>query len=214
MKKPILVGMIAVMLFLPGPAAWAIMIVPPPHGCITISEGVGSSPDGMSVDVSQLTDMADTPAVSHLAEFGSVTATLTGSNSIIGFLASGTRYVQLLEPGSIVVSDVVKLVAADVAAAADHYIQEFTVSFYSQGYADGSLTFADLVALSAGSPTLVETVDQQDVSGGTVLNTVSAFKLYVKSDVEFSHNPLPGTLVLLGSGLMGLIIMGWRKKQK
>jgi hypothetical protein len=166
----------------------------------------------MSVDVSQLTGIADTPAVNHMAEFGSVTATLTNSNGGIGFLGLGTRYVQLLEPGN-TVSDVVQLVAEAVALADGHYIQTFTVSFYSRGYADGSLTFADLVAFSAGSPTLVETGDQQDVSGGTLLNTVSAFKLYVKSDVEFSENPLPGTLVLVGSGLMGLIILGWRKKR-
>ncbi|MGB8992479.1 MAG: hypothetical protein WCD80_10520 [Desulfobaccales bacterium] len=209
MKKPLLVGMIAAMLCLPGSAAWAFELVPAPHGYITICEG----PDGMSVDVSQLTGIADTPAINQMAEFGSATATLTGSNAGIGFLAPGTRYVQLLESGNSVVSDIVQLVAEAVALADDHFIQTFTVSFYSKGYADGSLTFADLVAVSAGFPTLVETVDQQDVSAVTLLNTVSAFKLSVCSDVEFSENPLPGTLVLLGSGLLGLLVLGWRKKQ-
>jgi hypothetical protein len=208
MKKSFLVGMIAAMLCLPGPAAWAIALIPHPHGYITICEGVSSSPDGMSVDVGQLTGIADTPVVNQMAEFGSVTATLTGSYAGIGFLALGSRYVQLLEPGN-TVSDVVQLVAEAVAPADGHYIQTFTVSFYSQGYAG----FADLVAFSAGSPTLIETGDQQDVSGVTLLNTVSAFNLSVCSDIEFSQNPLPGTVVLLGSGLMGLIILGWRKKR-
>ncbi len=211
MKKPFLVGMIAAMLFLPGSAAWAIMLVPA-HGYITISEGVSSSPDGMSVDVSQLTGVVDAPVVNRDNEFGSVTATLTNSNDNIGFLAPGTRYVQLLEPGN-TVSDVVKLVAATIAPADGHYIQTFTVSFYSQGYSDDSLTFADLLTASAGSPTLIETGDQQDVSGVTLLNTLSAFKLSVKSDVEFSESPVPGTVVLLGSGLLGLLVLGWRKKR-
>jgi hypothetical protein len=172
----------------------------------------------MVVDISHLTGIADTPAVNKMAEFGSVTATLTGSNSDIGFLPPDTRYVQLLEPGNSVVSDVVKLEAGAVAAADDHFIQAFTVSFYSQGYA----SFADLVTASAGSPTLIETGDQQDVSGADLLNTAPAFNLYVTYDpsetyepIILSHAiPLPGTVVLLGSGLLGLVGLGRRKRQR
>ena len=213
MKKTFLMGMIAAMLFLPGPEAWAFVLFSAPHGYITIYDGVSPSPDGMSVDVGHLIGIADTPAVNEMAEFGSATATLTGSNADIGFLAPGTRYVQLLEPGNAVVSDVVKLVAADVAPADDHFIQTFTVSFYSQGYSYDSISFDDLITASAGSPTLTETGDQQDVSGVNLLNTAFAFKVLVKSDIEFSENPLPGTLVLMGSGLLGLIGLSWRRKQ-
>ena len=204
--------MIAAMLCLPGSAAWAIPINLAFHGYITMYESVTPGDDGMDVGVSNLTGISGTATVTTLAEYGSVSAILTCSINN-GFLAPGTRYVQLLESGNSVVSDVVKLAAEDVAPADEHFIQTFTVSFYSQGYADGSLTFADLIGFSAGSPTLIETGDQQDVSGVSLLNTISAFHLYVKSDVEFNEIPLPGTVVLLGSGLMGLIIMGWRKKR-
>jgi hypothetical protein len=221
MKKPLLVVLMAAMLFLPGSAAWARTELLP-HGYLTMYESV--SPDGswVEADVSHLTGIADTPVVNQIAEFGSVTATLTGSDNSTGFLVLGTRYLQLLELGNPdVVSDVVKLVANPVAYSDGRYIQTFTVGFYADGYSDGEINFAALVAAAAGSPTLGETGDQQDVSGADLLNTAPAFNLYVTYDPSETFEPiilsreipLPGTLVLLGSALLGLIVMGWQKKQ-
>jgi hypothetical protein len=219
MKKPLLACMTVAILLLAGSSAWALALLPS-HGCLTMSETVSPGSDGwVEVDISYLTGIMDNPAVDQQAEFGSVMATLTGSDSSIGFLVLGTRYLQLLEPGSLdVVSDVVKLVANPVAYSDGRYTQTFSVSFYSSGLPD----FATLLADSTGSPQVGLTGDLQDLSVATLLNTDSAFNLYVNSrsgeilepSLTFCPIPLPGTLLLVGSGLLGLVGLGWRKRQR
>ena len=40
------------------------------------------------------------------------------------------------------------------------------------------------------------------------------YQTYSGQDYPVGHAPLPGTLTLLGSGLAGLGLIGWRKRKK
>jgi len=43
---------------------------------------------------------------------------------------------------------------------------------------------------------------------------VISHQIYSGQNYPVGHAPLPGTLTLLGSGLAGLGLMGWRKRKK
>ena len=49
-------------------------------------------------------------------------------------------------------------------------------------------------------------------SGGTTTRQIYPAPNYSGQDI--GHAPLPGTLTLLGSGLAGLGLIGWRKRKK
>jgi hypothetical protein len=51
-------------------------------------------------------------------------------------------------------------------------------------------------------------------SGGTTTRQIYPGPNYSGQDNHVGHAPLPGTLTLVGSGLAGLGLMGWRKRKK
>jgi hypothetical protein len=203
MKKASLICVCAAMLVLSGSAAWAVLALPT-HGYITITDCDSPGSDWTSVDLTHLTGISSSLGTPG-AESGIASGILT-STSNAGFLVPGTRYIRLMEPNNIDVSDVVKLEAGSVDHPDSSYSQSFTISFYSDGY----VSFSDYITASVGYPAITETGNLQDVSGDTLLNTNDAFGLFVKSEV--CENPLPGTLLLLGSALIGLAGCRMRKR--
>ncbi|MFI5330513.1 MAG: PEP-CTERM sorting domain-containing protein [Desulfobaccales bacterium] len=85
----------------------------------------------------------------------------------------------------------------------------FNIWFESDGYA----TFAtDLANLSGTLYYAAETGDWQGIPGIAGKSWDNILEINVKSDVAPSAVPVPASVLLLGSGLLGLVGFGWRKR--
>jgi hypothetical protein len=51
-------------------------------------------------------------------------------------------------------------------------------------------------------------------SGGTTSSQIYPASSYAAQDFHGSHAPIPGTLLLVGSGLAGLGLLRWKKGSK
>jgi hypothetical protein len=85
----------------------------------------------------------------------------------------------------------------------------FKIWFESDGYA----TFAtDLANLSGTKYYAAETGNWQGIPGIAGKSWDNILEINVRSDVNSPAVPLPPTVLLLGSGLLGLVGLGWRRK--
>jgi hypothetical protein len=50
--------------------------------------------------------------------------------------------------------------------------------------------------------------------GGTTTHQISSGPSYSGQDVHVGHAPLPGTLLLVGTGLAGLGLLRWKNRAK
>ncbi len=117
-------------------------------------------------------------------------------------VAAGTHSVILTEPATDVNgpnSDFITLFVSAITPA-------FSLTFESDTYP----TFAaDVAALPAGTPTLPENGNIQDVS--SLLGTSGAFTITIQSDFASPEVPEPGTILLLAVGMIACGIGAWRR---
>jgi hypothetical protein len=136
-----------------------------------------------------------------LAEFADVTGSLRPATSPAP-LVVGTRFVQLLEPAvdpfGPRVSDIIRLVASAIGADAGGQFQRETITFWS----DGAVGFDAALALSAGSPTLLETGGPQDITALLGIGfPAQNLQVIVQSDIGGPEVPKPTTLSLAAIGV-------------
>jgi hypothetical protein len=85
----------------------------------------------------------------------------------------------------------------------------FTLTFSSNVEGDGMNSLGFVNSDTTTSVMIVENGDWQEISGLLGIGTVTLMQ--VRSDVPV---PLPPTALLLGTGLLGLGAMGWKRRKK
>jgi hypothetical protein len=234
MKKIIMLAGILAVLALP---AMALAQAAPPegtHGYFTISDLTeGSIPtvvNATNVANTTFATPAGTPFQGN--EYITVTGVLTGVAGGADFLHQGERAVILTEPGTTIASDVIILTASPVTQQSPGsaiYTQTYTFQFASDTASVFTAWLGIAQGLSGsgnGFTTFAETGLFQDVSQdlpaggvGGGLDAEDAFStvfgstidgVQVRSDVEV---PLPPSVLLMGSGLLGLGLVGWRRRK-
>lgn len=188
MKKAFLVWITAAILVLAGSAAWAV----PTINIYDLGEG-----DPVVTDTGfPSIPLISNPVVVLDEEFATVAGLLTSN-----FIAAGSYAVKMLEPASEGggVSDFATLT---VLPRIDSLAQGFLLTFWSDG-ADGfNIALAAFNCLFPDATAIDE--------NGTLQNlfTFGGLTVNAQSDVV----PLPGSLLLLGGGLVGLALLGRRYK--
>ena len=202
MRRVLIVWGIAALLVLTGVPAWAQN-----HGPINIIESIPEGP--ISFTGTNLNNVANL-TMSPGNEFVTVSGTLTAA----GFLPTGPnntpRFIEvgLLEPNNGAVSDLIDLMVNPVVVnpTTGAQSQDFQILFFSDS--TNELTIFPPTTL----PAVTETGALQDISGANLLNTGGAFTVKVLSDI--SEIPIPPTVLLLGSGLLGLMGLGRKRMNR
>src|SRR5262245_20645531 len=138
------------------------------------------------------------------------TGTITGTVTAPGFLPTNPNNtarsieVGLTEPNNGAISDLVDLDVDPVVIQAGAQSQGFRIRFFSDSPNEPA------IFPPPNLPTLVETGGLQDLS--LLLNTGGALTVRVAS--EISEVPMPPTALLVGSGLLSLAGLGWRRRNK
>jgi hypothetical protein len=210
MKKALLIWATAVILVLTGSVAWATPFIP---GSVTFSEGVPTEGVAfLSIAIPQPLGAGQLSITSFSTESGSVHG-IVGTGLLV---VPGTRAVLFTGIGDLPVSTNAGVVNlsdyAIVTVASDG--KSFDLLFES----NGSSTFTSNLSLIPATNTpgtytsiIAETGDFQDIGGdliaGTVilgLNVDELTSVSFRSDLDVVV-PLPPSLLLMGSGLLGLV---------
>lgn len=177
MKKAFLVWVTAAMLVLAGSTAWAVPILPP---SIQIADLLDGSAPGVATAYFTGSNSVDQPIFAN---------ELVNISGFVSGLGTFTEGVVMLEFAGGPVSDF---------AVLSSLCGNFNLTFMSDG-APGYLLALRLFNLVYRDPfSVVETGDYQ-----TLFPDV-ACKLLVQAKSDVSTVPLPPSLLLLGSGLLGL----------
>lgn len=218
MKKVLVAMVAAALLLLAGSAAWGQVFTP---GTITIDDRT----DTLSVSITQ--------ASSGIIEaYGPVGESLSFSGSLfVGgpLLTPGSRMVVLTGVGDPLISGIPVSDFALVFSFTDGFVGNFfsdpdasspaaTIKAFVDAYND------DLAMVTAAGGTvsyIPETGDFQGIGGDTItlpggetvpgLNIDKLCNFRVASDT--SEVPLPGSALLFGSGLLGLVPAWWLRRQ-
>lgn len=142
------------------------------------------------------------------AEYAKVTGTIAKDS-----LSAGTFGVELLECVGGPVSDFATLtIGSSYFSLGDGFqnVRDFTLTFYSDE-ATGFSTALQNFECNVNYCTLVENGTAQDVTS-QLHGTTTGLTISLQSDVETSAVPIPPSALLLGSALLGLVGIGWRKR--
>jgi hypothetical protein len=109
-------------------------------------------------------------------------------------------------------SDFVTLTAFDPQVDASGLVQLFELFFQSEGAPGFDVNV--LAVQATGAPEIFSTGEFQDVSGATLLNTEPVLTILIGSE-GFAPNaiPEPGTIMLFGSGLLGVVALRFVRRE-
>jgi hypothetical protein len=182
MRRTVLVIVTAAMLLLAGSAAWAATI-----NICDLGEG---APVVTTTGFTSL-PLIDNPIIVTANEFANITGTLFGN-----FINAGAYGIKMLEPawegGG--VSDIATLIVSPVIPFIN--TQPFNLTFMSDGACGFDLALAAFNLAFPSAPCLVET--------GTLQTLFTCGGLVVNAQSDVAVVPLPGSLLLLGTALLGL----------
>ena len=161
------------------------------------------------ISISDLTDGNPTVTASGISNYNAALcpefAEITG-NVLSDSLHSGTYGVELLECLNGPVSDF-----AELTIGYNNFgSRSIDLTFYSDG-AQGFSTALQDFECNVSYCTLVENGTAQDVTS-QLHGTTTGLTISLQSDVETSAVPIPPSALLLGSALLGLVGIGWRKR--
>ncbi|MFA5110653.1 MAG: PEP-CTERM sorting domain-containing protein [Desulfobaccales bacterium] len=193
MKKAVLMWMTAVLLVLGASAAGAIPVI--------YIDDLGEGAPVVTSSGFPSIPLISNPIVATLDEFANITGVLTSN-----FIAAGAYGFEMLDPASEGggVSDFFTLLVSPVIRIPfDGSTQAINLTFFSDGAAGYDLALQAFELAFPNAPSLVE--------NGTLQNIFSfdGLQVYAASEVVI---PVPGSVLLFGSGLLGLLI--WRTKRQ
>jgi hypothetical protein len=201
MKRTFLVLVTATLLILAGSVAWASIVDVPTINLFDLGEGdpVVTNTGFTSIPI------IGNPVVVRADEFANVTGALF-SNFITVSGLSDSYGIKMREPayegGG--VSDFATLTVFAIIPFIN--TQAFNLTFMSDGAAGFDLALAAFNQAFPNAASIEE--------NGTLQNLFCFSGLVVNAQSDVAPVPIPASALLLGSGMLGLGLVGWRRREK